>query len=219
MRADPSPPAPAPASDEAAAQKLEAGQRLALASESAASEPPPSAEASEPPPSAEVGVPPPSPASPEGDAAAQQLAEEGDVLPQKAEAPQKLEVAPQSEAAPQEPSRSLDLRLDLEEPSRAVDLQAWQAKKIAAKECRVVSSLPRLVYAGEVLLLLLWLYYVYCISSSSGGQPAPAPEHSPDQLGNLSDQTCSWNWKAFRCSVGCKPRMHVPGLQPSCALK
>ena len=73
--------------------------------------------------------------------------------------------------------------------------QAWQAKKIAAKECRVVSSLPRLVYAGEVLLLLLWLYYVYRISTGSGGQPAPAPEHSPDQLGNLSDQTCSWNWK------------------------
>ena len=36
------------------------------------------------------------------------------MLPQKAEAPQKLEVVPQSEAAPQEPSRSLDLRLDLE---------------------------------------------------------------------------------------------------------
>ena len=48
MRADPSPPAPAPASEEAAARKLEAGQRLALASESAASEPPPSAEVSLP---------------------------------------------------------------------------------------------------------------------------------------------------------------------------
>ena len=39
---------------------------------------------------------------------------QSDVVPQKAEAPQKLEVVPQSEAAPQEPSRSLDLRLDLE---------------------------------------------------------------------------------------------------------
>ena len=39
MRADPSSLTPAPASEAAAAQKLEAGQRLALASESEVSEP------------------------------------------------------------------------------------------------------------------------------------------------------------------------------------
>lgn len=189
MRADPSSLTPAPASEASAAQKLEAGQRLALASES---------EVSEPPPSAEVGVPPPSPVAPEGDATAKKREEEAEPeAPQKVEAatqvevvPQKVEVVPQKEAAPQE-------------PSRAVDLQAWQAKKIAAS--RVARSLQLLAYAVELLLLLLWLYFCYFWTSTL--------------TLTLSDQTCNWDWKAFRCSAGCKPRMHLPGLQPSCTLK
>ena len=74
MRADPSPLAIAPASEAAAAQKLEAGQRLALAAES------------------EVSVPPPSPAIPEGDTAAQMSKEEE---PEAHQAPQKVDEAAQ----------------------------------------------------------------------------------------------------------------------------
>ena len=159
---------PVPPSLEMAAQKLEAGQRRALAYES------------------EVAVPP-RPSLEE--VAAQQL----EAAPQKPEVHQAIEAAPQK-------------------PSQAVDLQAWQATGIAKN--RVVDCHPWAA-VGELMILLLWLGF-WITSTGSGEQPVPAPGHS--SLGSVSSQPCSWNWRAFRCSTGCKPRMHWPGLERSCTL-
>ena len=87
-----------------------------------------------------------------------------------------------------------------QKPSQAVDLQAWQAKGIAKN--RVVDC-HQMAAVGEFIILLLWLYLW---STSSG-----AGRHSSHQL-------CSWNWRLFHCSTGCKIRMHLPGLQNSCTL-
>ena len=166
----PSPLVPAPTSQlEVPAQKLEAGQRRASASESA------------------VGVPP-------------QSLEEADAQKFEEVGPQKSEVHQAIKA---------------QNPSQAVDLQTWQAKGVAKK--RVVDC-HQMAAVGEFIILLLWLYF-WITSSGAGGKPAPG--HSSHQLLGAqlcSTQLCSWNWRLFHCSTGCKIRMHLPGLQSSCTL-
>ena len=132
-------------------------------------------------------------------AAAEEKEEEEEEEEAAAAAEEKLDAAatatPQKllEAAPQEP-------VEVCQASKVVDLQAWQAKGIAKN--RVVDC-HQMAAVGEFIILLLWLYLW---STSSG-----AGRHSSHQL-------CSWNWRLFHCSTGCKIRMHLPGLQNSCTL-
>ena len=165
----PSPLVPAPTSQlEVAAQKFEAGQRRASASES------------------EVGAVPP------------QSLEEVDAQKFEEVGPQKSEMQHQA--------------IKAQNPSRAVDLQTWQAKGVAKK--RVVDC-HQMAAVGEFIILLLWLYFWITSARATGGKPAPG--HSSHQQ-TPSTQLCSWNWRLFHCSTGCKIRMHLPGLQSSCTL-
>ena len=64
-----------------------------------------------------------------------------------------------------------------------------------------------------VLVLSLWL------ASDDRKQPALAPGSSNHlELSDVCSQVCSWSWKAFRCSAGCRIRVHLPMLQGSCTL-
>ena len=95
---------------------------------------------------------------------------------------------------------------------QATDLQAWQTKELALVLARDHKFGGVLRAGGAVLLavILLWLLGV----SGSGEQPAPDPVD--DLHHNLLGSECLWHWKAFRCSTGCKPRMHWPVLQGAC---
>ena len=96
-------------------------------------------------------------------------------------------------------------------------LHAWHAKGLLAlqRACHV-KGLPdyralankelreALLAAGGAVLLAIFLFRFFV--AGSGEQPAPEPVALE----------CLWRWKAFRCSTGCKPRMHWPGLQGAC---
>ena len=64
-------------------------------------------------------------------------------------------------------------------------------------------------------VLVLWLW----LASDDRKQPALAPGSSNHlELSDVCSQVCSWSWKAFRCSAGCRIRVHLPMLQGSCTL-
>jgi|TARA_B110001469_G_C9427742_1_gene217620 hypothetical protein len=138
-----------------------------------------------------------------------------EVAAQKLEAGQRRALASESEVVVPPPyqeevaAQKLEVEAAPQKSSQAVDLQAWQAKGVAKN--RVVDSHP-LATVGEFLILLVWLCF-WLTSTGSGGQPAPLQL----ELGG-SNQPCSWNWRAFHCSTGCKIRKHLPGLQDSCTL-
>ena len=97
-------------------------------------------------------------------------------------------------------------------------LHAWHAKRLALyRACHVKGlAIPdyralankelreALLAAGGAVLLAVFLFRFFV--AGSGEQPAPEPVALE----------CLWRWKAFRCSTGCKPRMHWPGLQGAC---
>ena len=83
-----------------------------------------------------------------------------------------------------------------------VDLQAWQANGLSTKW-------PLADVLGSDIVLFIVLALLLCVALPYLSAEPRAEVVAP----------CTWRWDAFRCSTGCKPRMHVPGLQPSCALK
>ena len=117
-------------------------------------------------------------------------------------------------------------------------LQAWYSKGLAMHEAWQIKGLSEkraladkefggaLLRAGGAVLLAVFLLWLLGVSSS-GEQPAPGPvtpEYTPNNNNNnyiphhhlLGSEFCFWRWKAFRCSTGCKPRMHWPVLQGAC---
>ena len=181
--------APLPPSMEEAALKLEAGQRNALEAAAAEAE----AAAAATPQNLE-------PASLEEELQEWEAAATPDAA--ATATPQKV-----LEAAPQKPV----------EVCQATDLQAWQTKELALVLARDHKFGGVLRAGGAVLLavFLLWL------SEVSGSELVP--EYIPNNNYNyishhhlLGSEFCFWRWKAFRCSTGCKPRMHWPVLQGAC---
>ena len=109
-------------------------------------------------------------------------------------------------------------------------LQAWYAKGLAMHEAWQVKGLSEkraladkefggaLLRAGGAVLLAVFLLWLSEVSGSE-----LVPEYIPNNNYNyishhhlLGSEFCFWRWKAFRCSTGCKPRMHWPVLQGAC---
>ena len=61
---------------------------------------------------------------------------------------------------------------------------------------------------GGALLVLVLAVALYAALACLSAEPA-APGSSPNGL-------CTWRWDAFRCSAGCRPRVHLPLLQGVC---
>ena len=61
---------------------------------------------------------------------------------------------------------------------------------------------------GGALLVLVLAVALYAALACLSAEPA-APGSSPTGL-------CTWRWDAFRCSAGCRPRVHLPLLQGVC---
>ena len=59
---------------------------------------------------------------------------------------------------------------------------------------------------GPLLVLVLAVVLYAALACLSAEPPAPG---SPNGL-------CTWRWDAFRCSAGCRPRVHLPLLQGVC---
>ena len=103
----------------------------------------------------------------------------------------------------------LDLQAKHEEATLApvVDLQAWQAKGMATNRTDVVvrgSEKDMLKLLSIFLCIFLALLLCVALPYLSAKPPTPVVA------------SCTWRWDAFRCSTGCKPRMHVPLLHRSC---
>ena len=88
----------------------------------------------------------------------------------------------------------------------------------AAANCVWVQLAPAL----ESISLYLSLPIYRSIYPERVSQLEPGQELG-QELGSITcseaqvcSQVCSWSWKALRCSAGCRPRMHWPGLQGSC---
>ena len=80
-----------------------------------------------------------------------------------------------------------------------VDLQAWQAKGLA-------TNWTLADVLGSDIFLFIFLALLLCVALPYLSAEPPARVVAP----------CTWRWDAFRCSTGCKPRMHVPVLHRSC---
>ena len=80
-----------------------------------------------------------------------------------------------------------------------VDLQAWQAKGLA-------TNWTLADVLGSDIFLFIFLALLLCVALPYLSAEPPSPVVAQ----------CTWRWDAFRCSIGCKPRMHVPVLHRSC---
>jgi hypothetical protein len=80
-----------------------------------------------------------------------------------------------------------------------VDLQAWQANGLSTKW-------PLADVLGSDIVLFIVLALLLCVAL-----PYLSAEPRADVVA-----PCTWRWDAFRCSTGCKPRMHMPLLHRSC---
>ena len=80
-----------------------------------------------------------------------------------------------------------------------VDLQAWQANGLSTKW-----ALADVL--GSDIVLLIVLAFLLCVA---------LPYLSAEPRAEVV-VTCTWRWDAFRCSTGCRPRMHMPLLHRSC---
>ena len=80
-----------------------------------------------------------------------------------------------------------------------VDLQAWRAKGLA-------TNWTLADVLGSDIFLFIFLALLLCVALPYLSADPPAPVVTQ----------CTWRWDAFRCSIGCKPRMHVPVLHRSC---
>ena len=80
-----------------------------------------------------------------------------------------------------------------------VDLQAWQAKGLA-------TNWTLADVLGSDIFLFIFLALLLCVALPYLSAKPPTPVVA----------SCTWRWDAFRCSTGCKPRMHVPLLHRSC---
>ena len=78
----------------------------------------------------------------------------------------------------------------------AVDLEA---KTLAANWSRA-----NVLGSGPLLFLVLAVFLYAAVAYLSAEPPAPGLA------------SCTWRWDAFRCSTGCKPRVHLPLLQDVC---
>eukprot|EP00964_Phaeocystis_antarctica_P116081 scaffold80056_cov63-Phaeocystis_antarctica.AAC.1 len=102
----------------------------------------------------------------------------------------------------------------VEDTSNSVRISTWQKgpvmnRTMAGYEFRGVAI------AVLLAVLVLWLW----LASDDRKQPALAPGSSNHlELSDVCSQVCSWSWKAFRCSAGCRIRVHLPMLQGSCTL-
>ena len=95
------------------------------------------------------------------------------------------------------------LQLDLQAKhvvAPVVDLQAWQAKGLATNW-----TLADVLGSDIFLFIILAILALLALPYLSAEPPA-----------QVVVAQCSWRWDAFRCSIGCKPRMHVPVLHRSC---
>ena len=95
-----------------------------------------------------------------------------------------------------------------------VDLQAWQAKGLATDRTGEYvrgseKDLLKLffIFLLDVNAILLSIFLaLLCVALPYLSAKPPTPVVA----------SCTWRWDAFRCSTGCKPRMHVPLLHRSC---
>ena len=82
----------------------------------------------------------------------------------------------------------------------AIPLLAWAVHRSSHDRGAQVA----LAGVGAFLVLAVALYAALaCLSAE------PAAPGSPNDL-------CTWRWDAFRCSAGCRPRVHLPLLQVVC---
>ena len=140
--------------------------------------------------------------------------------PQQAPPPSPLMPDLTSDAAPRTPQKSPEepaLQSPRTEPldtrqsavsglAPSVDLKVWQAKGQAKGQAKALAlnwTLADILGSDGFVFLLLAVFLYAILACLSAEPPAPLPE-------------CTWRWKAFRCSAGCKVRMHAPMLQGPC---
>ena len=102
----------------------------------------------------------------------------------------------------------LDLQAKHEEATLApvVDLQAWQAKGLATNRTgEFVRGSEKDMLKLLSIFLCIFLALLLCVAHLSRAEPPTTPV--------ALVAPCTWRWDAFRCSAGCKLRMHVPLLQ------
>ena len=116
--------------------------------------------------------------------------------------------------------------------------EAWHIRGLSEERAQADKEFGgALLRAGGAVLLVVFILWLLGMSGSEE-QPVPEPValeyisnssyicsatchsyncsatcHEHHLLGN---EFCLWRWKAFRCSTGCKLRMHWPGLQRAC---
>ena len=196
------------------------------------------------PSSAVRPCPLPSPPSPHAKASSTSSPKMSAPMPSPMHAPQQALLPPSLEEAALKLEAGLRNALRLEEEldewavaalatsqkpvevHQATDLQAWQEEALQLRRGGLLllsiwekRSLTELTNHAVLLMAVLLLWLLLGVSGS-GEQPAPAPGpywNVSTHHHLLGSEFCLWRWKAFRCSAGCKPHMHWPGLQGVCA--
>ena len=96
-------------------------------------------------------------------------------------------------------------------------VQIWRTVAVEGKRARcahlvgeVLLACTRQATGGRLELCGGYPAFVLRLANEAAAQAEPAaPGSSPTGL-------CTWRWDAFRCSAGCRPRVHLPLLQGVC---